>query len=123
MRLIDADALVEALKPAESVGGALAKAAASCIAEINAQPTIEYVPVFRHDTASDMSTHSKVVDALLYYMDLTQKAASVLGQVKRDRDGLKAALDAARNELCLWCGKYTDAHNGACDWCRWRGET
>lgn len=25
-----------------------------------------------------------------------------------------------RNELCLMCGKYHDAHNGACDGCRWR---
>lgn len=29
-----------------------------------------------------------------------------------------------RNELCLLCGKYKEAHNGACDGCRWRkGET
>lgn len=26
------------------------------------------------------------------------------------------------NELCLKCGKYEDAHNGACDGCRWRKE-
>ena len=24
-----------------------------------------------------------------------------------------------RNELCLKCGKYREAHNGACDGCRW----
>lgn len=29
--------------------------------------------------------------------------------------------DAARNELCLKCGRYHDAHNGACDGCRWKG--
>jgi len=27
---------------------------------------------------------------------------------------------AARNELCLKCGRYHDAHNGACDGCRWK---
>jgi hypothetical protein len=26
----------------------------------------------------------------------------------------------ARNELCLKCGLYRDAHNGACDGCRWK---
>ena len=26
----------------------------------------------------------------------------------------------ARNELCLKCGRYREAHNGACDWCRWK---
>ena len=25
-----------------------------------------------------------------------------------------------RNELCLYCGKYKERHNGACDGCRWR---
>ena len=29
-------------------------------------------------------------------------------------------IDALRNELCLKCGKYTLAHQGACDGCRWR---
>lgn len=27
---------------------------------------------------------------------------------------------AARNGLCLKCGLYHDAHNGACDGCRWK---
>ena len=26
----------------------------------------------------------------------------------------------ARNELCLKCGKYHEAHNGACNGCRWK---
>lgn len=30
-------------------------------------------------------------------------------------------IDALRNELCLKCGKYTLAHEGACNGCRWRG--
>lgn len=29
-------------------------------------------------------------------------------------------LDALRNELCLKCGNYTLAHEGACNGCRWR---
>lgn len=28
-----------------------------------------------------------------------------------------------RNELCLKCGRYHEAHNGACDGCRWKEET
>lgn len=24
------------------------------------------------------------------------------------------------NELCLACGKYKEAHNGACDDCKWK---
>lgn len=29
-------------------------------------------------------------------------------------------IDALRNELCLKCGSYTLAHEGACNGCRWR---
>ena len=29
-------------------------------------------------------------------------------------------IDALRNELCLKCGKYMLAHEGACNGCRWR---
>lgn len=25
-----------------------------------------------------------------------------------------------RDELCLYCGKYTEQHLGACDGCKWR---
>jgi len=32
---------------------------------------------------------------------------------------LKANYKAIRNELCLKCGKYREAHNGACKGCRW----
>lgn len=28
--------------------------------------------------------------------------------------------DELCNELCLRCGEYTEAHNGACDGCKWR---
>ena len=44
--------------------------------------------------------------------DLTEAAARVEAQAKE--------IDALRNELCLKCGKYTLAHEGACDGCRWR---
>lgn len=33
---------------------------------------------------------------------------------------LKKEIEKLRNELCLKCGKYTLAHEGACDGCRWR---
>lgn len=29
-------------------------------------------------------------------------------------------INALRNELCLKCGNYTMAHEGACDGCKWR---
>ncbi len=29
-------------------------------------------------------------------------------------------LYSCRNELCLQCGKYHEAHKGACDGCKWK---
>lgn len=45
---------------------------------------------------------------------------------KLDEDFAKAVeeakhqLKAARNELCLHCGRYKKAYLGTCDGCRWR---
>ena len=44
--------------------------------------------------------------------DLTEAADRIEAQAKE--------LEALRNELCLKCGKYTLAHEGACNGCRWR---
>ena len=32
----------------------------------------------------------------------------------------RSELAVMRNELCCKCGNYREAHNGACDGCRWR---
>ena len=42
--------------------------------------------------------------------------------LRRDAQIEKLAADrkALLNELCQYCGKYNQAHDGACDGCRWR---
>ena len=35
-------------------------------------------------------------------------------------ESMQKELAAMRNELCCKCGNYREAHNGACDWCRWK---
>ena len=44
--------------------------------------------------------------------DLAEAADRIEAQAKE--------IDALRNELCLKCGKYTLAHDGACNGCRWK---
>lgn len=39
-----------------------------------------------------------------------------------ETERLRRDLKDCRNELCLYCGKYKERHNGACDGCRWRPE-
>ena len=38
----------------------------------------------------------------------------------KERDEMKKELASMRNELCCKCGNYREAHNGACDGCRWK---
>lgn len=45
---------------------------------------------------------------------LAQFAAAVA--VKEEQ----SELHAMKNELCQYCGKYKQAHEGTCDGCRWR---
>lgn len=44
--------------------------------------------------------------------DLAEAADRIEAQAKE--------IDALRNELCLKCGNYTLAHEGACNGCKWR---
>ena len=44
--------------------------------------------------------------------DLVEAADQIEAQAKE--------IDALRNELCLKCGNYTLAHEGACNGCKWR---
>ena len=44
--------------------------------------------------------------------DLAEAADRIEAQAKE--------IDALRNEVCLKCGNYTLAHEGACNGCRWR---
>ncbi len=48
--------------------------------------------------------------------ELLDMAVSKTDKVLR----LKEELHAMKNELCQYCGKYKQAHEGACDGCRWR---
>ena len=45
-----------------------------------------------------------------------------LASACKERDEARKELDAMRNELCYLCGKYREAHNGACNGCRWKKE-
>ena len=59
--------------------------------------------------------------------ELEEHYDRVVGQLDAINSGLmaeNAALAADRkaliNELCQYCGKYEQAHEGACDGCRWK---
>ena len=54
--------------------------------------------------------------------DYIDKLRMALASTCKERDELKKQLHEAKNELCCKCGNYREAHNGACDGCRWRND-
>ena len=65
----------------------------------------------------DLKALTENAECSWYYIDRMRMA---LASACKERDELKKELAAMRNELCFKCGKYREAHNGACDGCRWR---
>lgn len=47
----------------------------------------------------------------------------VIALAQREHAKAESKCKALINELCQYCGKYKYAHDGACDGCRWEGET
>ena len=52
--------------------------------------------------------------------DYIDRIRMALASACKERDEARKELAAMRNELCYLCGKYREAHNGACDGCRWK---
>lgn len=75
-----------------------------------------------------LSTISELRKALVDKREELKTAYDSISQLDGANSSLMAAnskLAADRkaliNELCQYCGKYKQAHEGACDGCRWRG--
>ena len=67
----------------------------------------------------DLKALTECAECTWDYIDRLRMA---LASACKERDDLKKQLHEAKNELCCKCGNYKQAHNGACDGCRWRNE-
>ena len=67
----------------------------------------------------DLKALTECAECTWDYIDRLRMA---LASACKERDELKKELATMRNELCYLCGKYREAHNGACDGCRWKKE-
>ena len=65
----------------------------------------------------DLKALTECAECTWDYIDRLRMA---LASTCKERDELKKELDAMRNELCCKCGNYKQAHNGACNGCRWK---
>ena len=69
--------------------------------------------------ASDRAALVAEIEKLRKQLEQTQAERD---ELKKQLHEAKSELTAMRNELCYLCGKYREAHNGACDGCRWKKE-
>ena len=56
---------------------------------------------------------------------IREMAAGMIERQEQDSIRIEKAdelLNQCRNELCLMCDNYKEAHNGACDGCLWKDE-
>ena len=65
----------------------------------------------------DLKALAECAECTWDYIDRLRMA---LASACKERDEARKELHEAKNELCCKCGKYREAHNGACDGCRWR---
>ena len=72
--------------------------------------------------ARDLQFRTEQVRELQNKNHASDRAALVaeIEKLRKQLEQTKPELAAMRNELCFKCGNYRDAHNGACDWCRWK---
>ena len=77
--------------------------------------------VFRkaHEGENEMNDLKALKEHPECYWDYIDHLRMALAAACKERDEARKELAAMRNELCYLCGKYREAHNGACDGCRW----
>lgn len=70
---------------------------------------------------------AELIKRLIDLRDELETAYNSISQLDASNSSLMAANEklaadrkALINELCQYCGKYKQAHVGACDGCRWR---
>lgn len=51
---------------------------------------------------------------------LIKDAANLIESLQAQLAASQRRAQDARNELCLRCGRYKEAHKGSCDGCRWK---
>ena len=64
----------------------------------------------------DLNALTECAECTWDYIDRLRMA---LASACKERDEVRKQLHEAKNELCCKCGNYREAHNGACDGCRW----
>ena len=74
--------------------------------------------------ARDLQFRTGQVRELQEENNVSDRAALVteIEKLRKQLEQTQAERGAMRNELCYMCVNYREAHNGACNGCRWKKE-
>ena len=77
--------------------------------------------VFRkaHEGENEMNDLKALTECAECTWEYIDRLRMALASACKERDEARKELHEAKNELCCKCGNYREAHNGACDGCRW----
>lgn len=89
----------------------LAKSAAADLIE-NQQRHIEALMKANDGLKDAIARRDKQIEDMKQGMAQLARAVAVKEEQRE--------LHAMKNELCQYCGKYKQAHEGSCDGCKWR---
>lgn len=89
----------------------LAKTAAADLIE-NQQRHIEALMKANDSLKDAIARRDKQIEDMKQGMAQLAKAVAVKEE--------QSELHDMKNELCQYCGKYKQSHDGACDGCRWK---
>ncbi len=71
-------------------------------------------------TSIPEATRQSLLAATYKFAEELLKDPAVRAECEEWKRQRKRSLRDCRNDLCLRCGRYTEAHNGACDGCHWQ---
>jgi len=66
------------------------------------------------------SAHQSTLNAACDYIEELADKDAQIESLTAQLAQKEKELSNARNELCYKCGRYAEAHLGACDGCRWK---
>lgn len=71
-------------------------------------------------TAFNYHEYLQVLDDLTHAVSVIKTDAETIMKLSDALQAVSADARMLKDEVCLRCGQYREAHNGACDGCRWK---
>ena len=65
---------------------------------------------------------TEIIETVDNLKNTAEELKTMIAECETKISMLQMNLRDCRNELCLKCGNYKNAHNGACNGCRWLDE-